>query len=72
VTLSIESKTYDDFKKYCEERAIMLSKKLELVMKEIMKEKKGMWALLLFFVWILLPLVSAVTVSSDGFRMQWV
>ena len=40
MTLSLDSKVYDTFQKYCEENAIMLSKKLELVMKEIMKNKK--------------------------------
>ncbi|MFQ5531737.1 MAG: hypothetical protein ACE5ES_03935, partial [Candidatus Nanoarchaeia archaeon] len=39
VTLSIDPKTYKDFQKYCEDRAIMLSKKIELAMKEIMKSK---------------------------------
>lgn len=39
VTLSIDSKTYKDFQKYCEDHAIMLSKKIELIMKEIMKGK---------------------------------
>ena len=34
VTLSIDSKTYHDFQKYCEENAIMLSKKIELFMKK--------------------------------------
>ncbi|MBW2976651.1 hypothetical protein KY347_04355 [Candidatus Woesearchaeota archaeon] len=33
VTLSIDSETYDIFQKYCEENAIMLSKKVELFMK---------------------------------------
>ena len=39
VTLSIEDKVYDKFQKFCEERAIMLSKKLELQMEKIMKEE---------------------------------
>ncbi len=39
VTLSIESKIYDDFKKFCDENAVMLSKKVENVMKELMKKK---------------------------------
>jgi len=39
VTLSIESKTYNDFQRYCEENAIMLSKKIEIFMKEIMKKE---------------------------------
>jgi hypothetical protein len=40
VTLSIDSITYDAFQKYCEENAIMLSKKIELFMKELLEKKK--------------------------------
>ncbi|MBU1111611.1 MAG: hypothetical protein KJ896_02430 [Nanoarchaeota archaeon] len=39
VTLSIDSATYDSFKQYCEENAIMLSKKIELWMKKELEEK---------------------------------
>lgn len=38
VTLSIEEDVYNRFQKFCEENAIMLSKKLELTMEKIMKE----------------------------------
>lgn len=38
VTLSINSEIYDNFKKYCEENAIMLSKKVELFMKKELKK----------------------------------
>jgi hypothetical protein len=42
VTLSIDSKTYKEFQHFCEDNAIMLSKRIELVMKEIMNlNKKG-------------------------------
>ncbi|MCK4589618.1 MAG: hypothetical protein KAT77_04185 [Nanoarchaeota archaeon] len=37
VTLSIDSKTYSKFKQYCEENAIMLSKKVELWMSKEME-----------------------------------
>lgn len=40
VTLSVDSKVYEDFQKYCEERAILVSKKIELFMKEFMKSKR--------------------------------
>jgi len=40
VTLSLDDKVYDSFKKYCEENAIMLSKKIELWIKEFLKENK--------------------------------
>ena len=38
VTLSIESNTYDKFQKYCEKNAIMLSKRIEIFMDELVKE----------------------------------
>jgi hypothetical protein len=41
VTLSIESSVYDDFQKYCDENAIQLSKKIELIMKDIMDREDG-------------------------------
>ena len=40
VTLSIDSGVYDSFRQFCDDNAIMLSKKVELVMKDIMKEAK--------------------------------
>jgi hypothetical protein len=41
VTLSIDSKVYKDYQEYCEEHAIMLSKKIELLIK---KELEGVKA----------------------------
>ena len=41
VTLSLDSKTYDEFRKYCEENAIMVSKKIEIWIKEFMKGEKN-------------------------------
>ena len=41
VTLSIDSGVYDSFQKYCEENAIMLSKKVELFMKKELEEKRN-------------------------------
>jgi hypothetical protein len=40
VTLSVDSDTYDSFRKYCEENAIMLSKKIELFMKKTLEDGK--------------------------------
>lgn len=40
VTFSIESKTYDDFKEYCEKNAIMVSKKIEIWIDNFLKEVK--------------------------------
>lgn len=37
VTLSFDNKTYEKFKKFCNDNAIMLSKRLEIEMEEIMK-----------------------------------
>ena len=38
VTLSVDSKVYSEFQKYCGRNAIMLSKRLELEMDKIMKK----------------------------------
>lgn len=40
VTLSADSKIYDEYKKYCKERSIILSKQFELSMKEEIKRFK--------------------------------
>lgn len=42
VTLSLDDKVYVDFQKYCEENAIMLSKKIELFIKEFLQENLKM------------------------------
>ena len=42
VTLSFDGKTYERFKKFCRDNAIMLSRRLEIEMSSIMeKEKRG-------------------------------
>mgnify|MGYP001570321103 CR=1 FL=1 len=41
VTLSIDDKVYSNFQKYCEENAVMLSKKIELLMKDIIEKSRG-------------------------------
>ena len=38
VTLSLDDQVYKKFQKYCEENAIMLSKKVEIIMGKIMAE----------------------------------
>lgn len=38
VTLSIEDNIYDRYKKFCEDNAILLSKKIELFMKKELEE----------------------------------
>lgn len=38
-TLSFDSKIYHDFQKYCEDNAIMLSKKIEIIMKKELEGK---------------------------------
>jgi hypothetical protein len=40
VTLSLDSKVYDEFKDYCEENAIMLSKKIEIWIGDFLKGQK--------------------------------
>jgi len=42
VTLSIDEKIYSEFQDYCEENAIMLSKKVELWIQDFLtSSKKG-------------------------------
>jgi len=37
VTLSLDSKTYDDFHDYCDQNAIMLSRKIEIWIQDFLK-----------------------------------
>ena len=39
VTLSVDSKIYDEFKRYCEERGIIISKQFEIFMKDELKKR---------------------------------
>lgn len=42
VTLSVDAKVYEKYKKYCEEKGIILSRQFELFVKdEIKKFKRG-------------------------------
>ena len=48
VTLYVDAKIYDEYKKYCEEKGIILSKQFELFMKEKIKklsnkQQGGLW-----------------------------
>ncbi len=40
VTLSLDDHVYKQFQTYCEDNAIMLSKKIELFMKEFLTTEK--------------------------------
>ncbi len=41
VTLSVDAKIYDRYREYCNENAIMLSKKIELYMKKELEKAKS-------------------------------
>ena len=41
VTISLDSKTYNEFREYCDDNAIMLSKKIELWIKDFLNEVKN-------------------------------
>ncbi|MBR9705005.1 DNRLRE domain-containing protein [Candidatus Pacearchaeota archaeon] len=70
VTLSIDTKIYDDFQKYCEENAIMLSKKIELIMKDMLKNKKKLLNMFLsFFVILVFISLFVGLISSQVFEM---
>lgn len=40
VTLSVDSNVYNEYKKFCEKRGIILSKQFELFMEQELKNKK--------------------------------
>ena len=40
VTLSIDEKTYEEYKKYCEENGLILSKRVEMFMKNELNKKR--------------------------------
>ena len=40
VTLSLDDKTYHDFQKFCEDNDIIVSKRVERLMKEMLDDKK--------------------------------
>ena len=40
VTLSVDAKIYEEYKKYCEEKGIILSKQFELFMKKQLNDKR--------------------------------
>jgi len=40
VTLSIAEKTYEEYKKYCEENGLILSKRVEMFMKNELNKKR--------------------------------
>jgi len=41
VSLSIDEKIYDEYKKYCDERGIILSKQFEMFMKKELEKLKN-------------------------------
>ena len=38
VTLSVNSELYDEYKKYCKDKGLMMSRQFEIVMEKQMKE----------------------------------
>src|SRR3989344_2119884 len=42
ITLSIDSKVYASFQEYCEENAVLLSKRVELFMTSLIDKKKNL------------------------------
>ena len=67
VTLSLDDKVYSDFQNYCEENAIMLSKKVEIFIKEFLKNKKILSAFFMLFLSLfLISFVSAEIVERGS------
>ncbi len=69
-TLSFDADVYRNFQRYCNENAIMLSKKIEIFMDEVLKAKrKKIMLLMLVFMFIMLgSFASAATISVDNFE----
>ena len=71
VTLSIEEDVYNNFQKYCEENAIMLSKKIELFiiefLKQSLKNKRASLFLVLFVGFLLMNVVSADIIDRGSY-----
>lgn len=42
VTLSLDDKIYRDFQSFCEDNDIIVSKRVERLMKEMLMQKKGL------------------------------
>jgi hypothetical protein len=42
VTLSLDDKIYRDFQNFCEENDIIISKRVERLMKEMLLQRKGL------------------------------
>ncbi|MFA7707352.1 MAG: hypothetical protein WCX73_00210 [Candidatus Pacearchaeota archaeon] len=41
VTLSFDDRIYEKFQKFCQENGLMLSRKIEIEMENLMKKEKG-------------------------------
>ncbi len=42
VTLSLDDKVYKDFQKFCEDNDIIVSKRIERLMSEMLEKKKSL------------------------------
>ncbi len=43
ITLSVDSKVYEEFQKFCEENDIIISKRVERLMNKELEENKEGW-----------------------------
>ncbi len=70
VTLSLDSKIYDGFQKYCNDNAFIFSKKIELLIKEFLSNKNNKKISLFFILFgmFFISLVGATTIFSDDFE----
>lgn len=74
VTLSLDDKVYANFQKYCEENAIMLSKKIELFILEFLKnssKNKKTSLFFIFFIGLLLMQISFVSANIIDRGSYW-
>ncbi|MEM2956304.1 MAG: DNRLRE domain-containing protein [Candidatus Pacearchaeota archaeon] len=68
VTISLDSKVYSEFQDYCEKNAIVLSKKIEIFIKNFLKYTKEKEKILIFFylfsiILLIIPLTTALSLT---------
>ena len=72
VTLSIDTRIYNNFQRYCSENAIVVSKRIEIFMKDFfqqIRKRKIVSSFFMLFIGIfLINFVSAATIFSDNFE----
>lgn len=73
ITLSVDSKVYEEFQKFCEENDIIISKRVERLMKKEMEENEKMDIVCIgrhIFYWQSGFCFCCITFQSNAFYME--